>query len=350
VGVAQPLVRDVTRYTQLTGRTEAAQVVEVRARVEGVLIEALAAPGSIVSEGDLLFRIDPDVFIAERDAALARLQRAEAAADVARVRLERIQAAAERGAANELEVLEAKAAADIAAADVEVARRELNIKQLSVDYTEVRAPLSGELEEGAPDIGSLVGGLGSALLARIYDSSAVYVWMTVPDRLFLQIAAGDADRAESRNANAIDYPIELATEVDEGFPHPGAIDYVDPRVDPQTGTIRIRASAPNPSGRLRPGLFVRARLVAGEVPDAILVPEAAIGSGQIGRYVLVLDEDGLVQVRPVSLGARDGALRIIESGLSPEDRVIVSGVLRARPGQPVTPREERIAPAGAESP
>lgn len=142
-------MRDVTRYAELSGRTEAVQVVEVRARVEGVLLEALAAPGSAVDEGDVLFRIDPDLFVAERDAAAARAQRAEAELGVAEVRLDRTRRAAERGAANEIEVLEAQASVDTAEADLEVARRELAIKQLSVDYTEVRAPLSGEIEAGA---------------------------------------------------------------------------------------------------------------------------------------------------------------------------------------------------------
>jgi len=350
VGVAQPIVREVTRYAEFTGRTEAAQVVEVRARVEGVLIEMLAPPGSKVDEGELLFRIDPDLFVAERDAASARVQRAEAELGVARVRLDRTRRAAERGAANDIEVLEAQASVDTAAADLEVAKRELAIKQLSVDYTEIRAPLAGEIEAGAPDLGSLVGGIGSRSLTRIYDTSSVRVWMTVPDRLYLQTAASGNDRQPPRATEGLAYPIEIATEADRGFPHAGVVDYVDPAVDPETGTIRLRATVPNPSGALKPGLFVRTRLVAGQIEDAILVPEAAIGSGQIGRYVLVVAEDGLVQARPVELGAREGKLRVIESGLSPDDRVIVSGILRARPGQPVTARDESIEVSGSETP
>jgi RND family efflux transporter MFP subunit len=348
VGVAAPVVRDVTRYAELAGRTEAMQVVEVRARVEGILLEAAAVPGATVNEGDLLFRIDPALFIAERDAAAARVQRAEAELEVAKVRLDRTRRAAERGAANDIEVLEAQAGVDTAAADLEVARRELAIRQLSVDYTEVRAPLAGEIEAGAPDLGSLVGGLGSGLLTRIYDTSSVRVWLTVPDRVFLETTASN-EAARARGTD-LAYPIEVATETDTGFPHAGVIDYVDPAVDPETGTVRIRATVPNPQNALKPGLFVRTRLVAGQIEDALLVPEAAIGSGQIGRYVLIVGGDGLVQARPVTLGARDGALRIVESGLSPEDRVIVSGILRARPGQPVKTREEAIDAAGSEAP
>ncbi len=350
VGVSHPAVRDVTRYAEFSGRTEALRVVEVRARVEGVLLESRVAPGSRVKEGDVLFRIDPDLFVAQRDAAAARLQRAEAELGVAQVRLDRTRRVAAGGAANEIEVLEAEAAVDTAEADVEVASRELAIKQLSVDYTDVRAPLPGEIEAGAPDLGSLVGGLGSGRLTRIYDTSSMYVWITVPDRVFLEAVASSNEDAGLRNTESIAYPIEIATEAEEGFPHAGVIDYVDPAVDTATGTVRLRATVPNPEGSLKPGLFVRGRLAAGQIEDAILVPEAAIGSGQIGRYVLVLGEDGLVQVRPVTLGARDGSWRIIESGLSPTDRVIVSGILRARPGQPVTAREESIDVLPSETP
>jgi RND family efflux transporter MFP subunit len=348
VGVASPLVRDVTRYAELSGRTEAEQVVEVRARVEGILLEASAAPGSFVNEGDVLFRIDPDLFIAERDAAAARVERAEAALKVERVKLDRIRRAAERGAVNELEVLDAEASADMAAADLEVARRELAIAQLSVDYTAVRAPLAGRIEAGAPDIGSLVGGLGSGLLTRIYDTSSVYVWLTVPDRLFLETEMPEDGSGGNGGGSGLSYPIEVATEADDGFPHRGVIDYVDPSVDPETGTVRLRATVPNPADDLKPGLFVRCRLVAGQIDQALLVPESCISSGQIGRYVYVLGADGLVEARPVTLGVRDGPLRVIESGLEAGDRVIVRGILRARPGQPVKAVEEAIDPGVSE--
>ncbi|GAB4545700.1 MAG: efflux RND transporter periplasmic adaptor subunit [Phycisphaerales bacterium] len=341
VGVAPPLIRDVTRYAELSGRTEAVQVVEVRARVEGILLESLAVPGSRVDEGDVLFRIDPERFIAERDAAAARVQRAEAALGMAQVTLDRMRQAMAQDAASELEVLDAEANLDAAEADREVARRELAIKQLSVDYTDVRAPLSGEIEAGAPDIGSLVGGLGSGLLTRIYDTSSVHVWLTVPDRIFMQTVGGSVASGAS-----VSYPIDVATEGDDGYPHRGVIDYIDPAVDTATGTVRIRATVPNPDGALKPGLFVRCRIVAGRIEGAMLVPEVALGSGQFGRYVLVLNGEDVVEARPITLGPRDGALRVIESGLDAQDRVVVRGLLRARPGQRVTAAADTIEPSG----
>jgi len=315
-----------------------------------VLIESLATPGSTVQEGDLLFRIDPDVFIAERDAAAARVMRAEAQLELAQAKLKRVRRAAEQQAANAFELLDAEAAASTAQADLEVARRELAIKQLSVDYTEIHAPLSGQIAEGAPDLGSLVGGLNSGLLTRIYDTSAVRVWITVPDRLFLRMTATNTNNGTSTTTDPTAYPIEIATEDDEGYPHTGVIDYVDPAADPETGTIRLRATVPNPNGALKPGLFVRGRVVAGRIENAILVPEAAIGSGQIGRYVMVIGQDGLVQARPVELGTREGQLRVVTAGLSQDDRVIVSGILRGRPGSPVTAREDPIEAPDSENP
>lgn len=346
--MAKPVVREVTRFVELSGRTEAVGVVEVRARVEGILLEALVEPGSVVSEGDILFRIDPSLFIAKRDAAAAGVQRAEALLGVAGVRLQGIRRASELGASNEIEVFEAKAALDTAAADLEVARRELTIQQLSVDYTDVRAPMSGEVEDGAPDIGSLVGGIGSGLLTRIYDTSRVRVWITVPDRLYLR--ASLPRRGEGDELSPLAYPIEVATEADEGYPHTGVIDYVDPSVDRATGTIRLRATVPNPKGDLKPGLFVRCRLVAEKIEGAMLVPEASINRGQTGAYLLVIGDDGLVEARPVDLGVRDGTMRVIESGLGPDERVIVRGIIRARPGQPVSVIDEPLGAAGAETP
>jgi RND family efflux transporter MFP subunit len=179
--------------------------------------------------------------------------------------------------------------------------------------------------------------------------------MSVSDRVFLNTA-----RSNSRTETPIAYPIELATEVDVGYPYSGVIDYIDPVVDTSTGTIRVRAVFENPTGVLRGGLFVRCRLVADAMAGAVLVPESAIGSGQAGRYVLVVGEGNVVESRPVVLGPQDGAFRVIEAGVSPDDRVIIDGLLRARPGQPVNPKlvplsvpTERavpVEPAGDQAP
>jgi RND family efflux transporter MFP subunit len=333
VTVANPLVKDVTTFVELTGYTEPFREVEVRARVEGILIEALTNPGQRVEEGELLFRIDPDLFTAHRDAASALVEKAAAELELATVRLERVEQVARQGAATDIELLEARARVNMGSADLKVAQRELAIRQLSVDYTQVRAPISGEIQAGDPSLGSLVGSGGTTLLTRMYDTSKVYAWMAVSDRIFLSTA-----RRDSPADGPLAYPIELATEVDVDYPYSGVIDYIDPMVDTATGTIRVRAVFDNPTGVLRGGLFVRCRIVAGDTSDAILLPETAIGSGQSGRYVLVVGEGDVVEVRPVVLGPQEGAFRVIEAGVRPDDRVITEGLLRARPGQPVVPK------------
>ena len=338
VTVANPLVKDVTTFVELTGYTEPFREVEVRARVEGILIEALTNPGQRVEEGELLFRIDPDLFTAHRDAASALVEKAAAELELATVRLERVEQAARQGAATDIELLEARARVNMGSADLKVAQRELAIRQLSVDYTEVRAPISGDIQAGDPSLGTLVGSGGTTLLTRLYDTSKVYAWMAVSDRIFLGTVRRD-DPADGPLA----YPIELATEVDVDYPYRGVIDYIDPVVDTATGTIRVRAVFDNPTGILRGGLFVRCRIVSGDRTDALLLPETAIGSGQSGRYVLVVGEGDVVEARPVILGPQDGAFRVIEAGVGPDDRVITDGLLRARPGQPVVPKLKALA-------
>ena len=340
VTVATPQVRDVVEYADLTGRTAPFQEVEVRARVEGILLESLYEEGQRVTEGDVLFRIDPAPFIAQRDAAAAQVQRAEAELELAEVTADRVERSARDGAVSELQALESRAKAKAAAAQLEVARRELAIRQLSVDYTEVHATLTGQIESGAPAIGSLVGPGSDSLLTRIYDTTRVYAWLTLSDRLLL-LASNRAD-GQSRP----ELEVLLATEIDDGYPFRGTIDYIDPVVDTDTGTVRVRGVFDNADGRLKAGLFVRGRIAVRMLEDALLVPETAIGTGQAGKYVLIVNAENVVEVRPVTLGPAEGPMRVIRTGLTGGERVVVSALLRARPGSKVVPEEARPAAAG----
>lgn len=340
VTVALPQVRDVVEYADLTGRTAAYQEVEIRARVEGILLESLFQEGQRVAEGDLLFRIDPAPFVAQRDAAFAQVQRAEAEWNLARVTADRVERSARDGAVSELQALESRARAEAAAAQLEVARRELAIRQLSVDYCEVHATLTGRIDAGAPAIGSLVGPGSDSLLARIYDTSKVYAWLTLADRLLL-LASGRQDSDGDSMPEVL-----LATEIDSDFPYRGVVDYIDPVVDPETGTVRVRGVFDNADGRLRAGLFVRGRIAVRTIEGALLVPETAIGTSQAGKYVLVVNAENTVEVRPVTLGPAEGPMRVIRSGLSGQDRVVVSALLRARPGSKVVPQMGGASPVG----
>ncbi len=291
------------------------------------------APGTQVEAGDPLFLIDPTPYVAARDALKAQVANEEAQVRLAETTAERTERSARDGAISELQALEARAKADAAAAALEVARRELAIKQLDVDYTDIRAPISGRIERSPFDIGDLVGHTTEAgLLTTIHDDSRVYVYFAVSDRLYLQ-ALRDG------NGNGEPPQIGIATEADDGFPFVGQIDYADPTVDEETGTLRVRAVVENPDRQLVGGLFVRVRLAVETIHDALLVPETAIGADQVGSYVLVVDSDGTVARRDVELGPVDGEHRVVTGGLSGEERVIIRGLLRARPGSTVDAQE-----------
>lgn len=332
VTVASPAVEDVIEYVVLTGRTEALHVVQVPARVQGVLQSVDFAAGDRVEEGQVLFRIDPEPFVAARDAAQASVNSAEAQANLADTTAQRMESSAEQGAISEVQALEARAQADVAAAQVEVAVEQLKIQELDVTYTNVVAPISGRAMASDFAVGALVGTMGSAPLTTIYDDSQIYVWFTAPDRVLLEYLRDGADKGEQA------YPeVDMATEIDDGFPHRGIVDYIDPAVDPQTGTVRVRALFDNPEMRLTDGLFVRVRIASQTLPDSIVVPETAIGQDQAGRYVYVVDEQNLCRRRDVQVGPVSGAGRVVTDGLEGAERVIVRGLLKVRPDAPVTP-------------
>jgi RND family efflux transporter MFP subunit len=281
----------------------------------------------------VLFRIDPEPFVAARDAAQASVASAEAQARLADTTAQRMESSAQQGAISEVQALEARAQADVAEAQVDVAREQLKIKELDVTYTNVVAPISGRAMASNPTVGSLVGTVGSEPLTTIYDDSRIQVWFTAPD---------GADQGQPA------YPeVDMATDIDTGFPYRGQVDYIDPAVDVQTGTVRVRAVFDNPEMRLTDGLFVRVRVAAQTLAGATVVPETAIGQDQIGRYVYVVDEQDLCQRRNVAVGPVSGPGRVILSGLAGDERVIVKGLLKVRPGAPVTATSAASPPAGS---
>jgi RND family efflux transporter MFP subunit len=331
VTVSTPSQRDVVEYKVLTGTTSALSVVEVRARVQGILKEKSLTPGAMVEEGDLLFVIDDEPFVAHRDAALATVASAEAKMRLAETTADRTERAVKNGGVSELVALEERARADQARAEYEIALRELAIKQLDVDYATITAPIRGRVVKSPMDIGQLVGQSGDAsLLTTVYDDSKIFVNFTVPDRVYLSAI---------RRLGADPEPpsVDIGTEADDGFPFVGVIDYIDPSVDPTTGTIGVRAIIDNPDRQLLPGLFVKIRVAVGETQGALLVPRTSISRDQAGAFVYVVNEGNIVERRNVALGSIDGEEQVVLSGIDASDRVIVVGILRARPGAPVTP-------------
>jgi RND family efflux transporter MFP subunit len=349
VEVSLPAQQGVIDYLEVTGTTEAINVVEVRARVTGYLQSVDFEEGDDVEEGDLLFVIDPAEFQAEVDRRQATAARQRAALRLAQARLQRLEQALETRAVSEIEVIEARAARDEVSAQLAAAQANLEKAKLDLAYTRIHAPLEGRVGRSLVDPGNLVGAGESTLLTTLVQYDPMYADFDVSERDVLALAdetAGEGVGSEDeRLAELRRIPLQLGRANDEGFPIEGKLFYSDLAIDPDTGTFLLRGIFPNPEPRkLLPGLFVRVRMPIGEREGALLVPDQAIGADQGGSYLLIVAEGDVVEQRRVELGARVEGKRVVESGLEAGDRVIVNGLLRARPGAKVSPRQ---AGAGA---
>ncbi len=352
VTVATPDQRSVTRYLTYTGVIEALETVELRARVAGFLNTIHFEPGQEIKKGDLLFTIDQREYVARVNEAKARLSAAVAELDLAEVTLERVKDAFRLDAASELEVREKQAARDQAAAAVELAKANLLTAELDLEYCEIRSPVNGRIDRNRVDVGNLVGRNEPTLMAIITDVKDVYVTVDASEDVLLDIRRelqelyADGRIKPGQTADGKQRTAELSLADREEFEFKGIIDYVSPTLDAGTGTIQVRGRFDNSSNFLVPGLFVRLR-VPRETSEAMLVPDAALLTDQVGRYALVVDDKGVVEQRRVQIGSREGPMRVVLSGLTPTDRVVVKGVQRARPGLAVTPVVEKAQGPGA---
>jgi RND family efflux transporter MFP subunit len=363
VTVSQPVMRPVRPFVDFTGTTRAVESVEIRARVGGVLERQSFRPSEIVEEGQVLFVIEPEQYRAARDEAQALLQAAIADSALKESNLDRIRIAIETNAVSKQDLDRAQAERDAAVAGVLGARARLSRAQLDYEYTQVRSPIAGQVGRRLVDPGNLVGYGEQTLLTTVNRVQPIHVLFNAPEWVVLEIlrqveegarerAGGEAtaDTAPRATVQAL-----VGTSADEDrFPFVGKIDFIGNTVDPSTGTIELRALFENEDRQLFPGLFVRVRLLAVESADALLVDETGVGTDLGGKYVYLVGEDGIVERRYVKLGQLqpDGMIAV-EEGLEPDDRYISNGLLRARPGLPVTPRtEEEMAQrrdaAGAE--
>ncbi|MGB1880290.1 MAG: efflux RND transporter periplasmic adaptor subunit [Gammaproteobacteria bacterium] len=345
VTVARPLVHSFTEWDEYTGRMVAQKRVEVRARVSGYLQSVHFREGQEVTADTLLFVIDQRPFTAEVSRASAELKRVSTELSVAQMELERGERLASSKAMSRETLEERRARRDAAQAEVDAARAALRTAELDLGFTEVRAPMPGVVSDIRVDVGNLISGgsADSTLLTTIVSLDPIELEIEGSESEWLRYTRLDAagTRTSSRQ---VANPVEARLSDEGDWVHKGQMTFVDNELDADTGTMRGRATFANPDHVLLPGMFARARLFVAERENALFVPEEALTADQATKIVLVVGPDNIVQPREVTLGSMLGEFRNIVSGLTPEDRVIIVGLMRARPGQPVTPEEVVLSP------
>jgi RND family efflux transporter MFP subunit len=351
VTVALPIKRTVTDRDEYVGRFTAVNSVEIRARVSGYLDAVHFTDGEMVKQGQLLFTIDQRPFKAALDQARADFERAKAQLDLANSDLTRAQDLIERKTISEAiydQRVQAKRAAD---AQLQAAEANVRNARLNLEFTELRAPVDGRIGDSRVTIGNLVIGGAlpqTSLLATIVSVDPIRFEFTFDEAAFLRYTRL-ADDAKNVGSRGLTMQVDLRLLDEPDFRHTGKMDFVDNVIDQSSGTIRGRALVANPSGLFTPGMFARARVPASAPFEALVVPDAAIGTEQVRKFVYTIDAENTVIQKYVTLGELENGLRVVLKGLDPNDRVIVNGIVRARPGIKVTPvatGERPQAPSG----
>src|SRR5262245_40931496 len=327
------------RYVEATGYAAAINTTNLVARVQGFLQQI-----TLVKEGTTLFVIEPELYQLKLEQAQAAEAGAQATLKQTEAEYERQVELSSRQVATKAALDNATANRDSAAARLKQAQVETKQAALNLGYTQVKAPFDGIVTARLVSLGEFVGANGPTQLATIVQTNPIYVNFNINEREVLSIRA-DMRRLNLTVEQLKQFPIEVGLQSDEGYPLRGTLDYVSPAIDRATGTLAVRAILQNENGMLVPGNFVRVRVGAADQHNSLLVSDAAIGSDQGGRYLLVVGKDNLVEQRKVTIGPKVGELRVIESGLRPEERVVVAGILRAIPGQKVDPQLQTVASA-----
>jgi membrane fusion protein, multidrug efflux system len=339
VTTAEVAMRELREWADFTGRLEAVDSVEVRARVGGYVESVSFAEGGRVERGDLLFQIDPRPFKAEVDRLTAERERAKAERELAHSYSDRAERLLARNATSREEYEQLAADASVAEAKVDAVQAALEVAQLNLSFTRVTAPIAGRVSRKIVTAGNLVD--SSTLLTTLVSDDPVYVYFDVDEQAYLEHVSERSARGE---------PVEAYVGLinEDGYPHPARLDFVDNQVDADHGTIRARAVLDNAEGRFTPGLFARLKLVSPQHYRAALVDDRAIGTDLGRKFVFVVDAQNVVQYRPIETGRAVAGLRVVKSGLDNGDVVIVNGLQRVRPGVTVAPTlvaMERDVPA-----
>lgn len=325
VSVAPAVQRTVTDIEEFTGRLEAPRSVEVRPRIGGTIDQVHFRDGARVAQGAMLFTIDPKPFQAELSRAQSQLTAARSRAALASQELARAKKLLDSKAVSAQEFDQLTSGAATSGADIAAAEAAVRVAQLNLDYTRVRAPMAGQLSRAIITEGNLV--TPESLLTTLVATQKVYAYFDGSEQTFLRLRKGAAGPQSVR--------MGLADEA--GFPHQGQIDFVDNQLNPQTGSIRMRAVFDNARGEFTPGLFARLQLAGGAAYPAVMTPERAIGTDQSRKLIFVIGEGNVAQAREVHLGTLIDGMRVVTSGLKAGELVVVDGLQRVRPGAPVQP-------------
>jgi RND family efflux transporter MFP subunit len=347
VGVLKPQQRRVTLYLELTGNTSAFNKVDLVARVQGFLEKVGYKDGDRVAAGTTLFQIERAPYVTSLQIAEATQKQQEALLVQYEADLNRQTTLMQKQAASEARLDESRSKRDSTLAALDQAKGQVQQAKINLGYTEIKAPFAGIVSAKLVDPGALVGAGGPTKLATIVQIDPIYVNFSVNEQQVLQIR----EQLRSQGLTIKDLgpiPVEVGLQTETGFPHAGHIDYIAPDLDQGTGTLAVRGLLDNKETALLPGLFVRVRVPVQREVESLLVPDRALGNGQQGRYLLLVNDKNIVEQRPVETGdAIEGGLRIIKGGLKPEDRVVVSGIQRAVPGSVVKPVDAPLASSAA---
>ncbi len=344
VTVAKPLAKRITNWDEYSGRFQAVQMVEVRPRVSGFIDKIHFKDGQMVKAGDPLFTIDPRPFALAVESAKAEVARANAQVELASTEVERARPLLRSGAVTERDFDQRAANLLVARAALQAAQAATKNAELNLEWTSVTAAIDGRLSDRKVDAGNLVtGGSGSTtLLATIVTMNPIHFIFEVSESDFLRYTrlAESGQRESSRDTGN---PVRIKLSDETEFKHPGKMDFVDNALNARSGTMRGRAVVDNANGLMQPGLFARMQLFGGEA-DGLLIPDTAIVADQARKIVFVVGEDGVVKPKPVTLGALDSGLRVVLSGLSADDRIVIDGIANpmVRPGAKVTAQEGKI--------
>lgn len=336
VTVTSPVEREVTRYLEYTGTTQALEYVDIRARVAGFLEKIAFEPDAKVKAGDLLFVIDPRQYQAAVNENKATLESRKAQFKLAQTQEEIAKNLESQQAVSWLKLQEKSAQSSVCKADIDLAQAALDTSQLNLEWTRVTSPIDGLVSRNLVDVGNLVGATEKTLLTTVVNDEFIYCYFNVSELDLLEVKRIYGRDRNHPTLKSMKIPAYLVLSDDSRYSHEGYVDYADTKLNPTTGTIQARAIFPNPDGFLLAGMFGRISVPL-EKRKSLVVPGVAVQFGQGINYVLVVNNEDIVEQKRVKLGQKIDEMTAIEEGIGLKDRVIVLGVQRARPGSKVNP-------------